>query len=73
MDTSTNAVLISQSFVYFGGTGPEIPRALREDFDTDLVHSTQGHRCRLPDELIIAAVRWINELGAGVQGRPADW
>ena len=73
VDTSTDIVLISQKYVYFGGSGPEVPSALRKDFDVDLVHRTQGHRCRFPEDLIKAALAWIEGLGAGIRGRPADW
>lgn len=73
VDTSVDAVLISQSYVYFGGSGPQVPRALREDFDVDLVHSGRGHRCRFSEGLINATLMWVDGLGTGIRGRPADW
>ncbi len=73
VDTSADAVLVGAKYVYFGGNGPQIPKGLREDFGVDVVHSTQGHRCHFPPELVKAAVDWLDTLGTGIQGRPADW
>ena len=73
VDTSTDVVLVSQNFVYFGGAGPEIPETLRQDPGLDVVHDSRGHRCRFRDDIVQATVAWIETLGTGVQGRPADW
>jgi hypothetical protein len=73
VDTSADAVLVARRFSYFGGVGPSIPRPLREDFAMDLVHPSQGHRCRFPQDLVDAAVAWFETLETGIQGRPADW
>jgi hypothetical protein len=73
VDTSVDAVLVARRFSYFGGVGPTIPTSLRNDFGMDLVHPSQGHRCRFPQELINAAIAWFGSLDTGVLGRPADW
>ncbi len=73
VDTSVDAVLVGRRFSYFGGQGPQIPSSLRTDYSMDLVHSAQGHRCRLPQELVDATIEWLESLESGVLGRPADW
>jgi hypothetical protein len=45
-DTSANAVLISQRYAYFGGSGPPVPAHLRTGPELDLVHSGIGVRCQ---------------------------
>jgi hypothetical protein len=72
VDTGSDNVLVSTNFVYFGGSGPEIPAALRAG-STDVVHDRQGHRSNFPVELVALTENWILELGSGVQGRPHDW
>lgn len=75
-DTRTNRVLIGLDFVYWGGSGPLIPKYLRafgED-EEDLCTSTQGHKSRFSDELIAAAVDWFEGFTErGFQGRPDQW
>lgn len=71
-DTSTDAVLASQQFTYWGSRGPAIPQHLREG-ELDLVHETQAHRCRFPDAVRDAAVDWITSLEPGVHADPPDW
>jgi hypothetical protein len=73
VDTSVDAVLVARRFSYFGGAGPTIPTTLRNDFEMDLVHPSQGHRCRFPQELVDAAIAWFEALDRGVLGCPADW
>lgn len=72
-DTSTNRVLVAAEFSYFGASGPRVPAELRSSYGVDLVQSGRGHRCRLPEDLATATVRWLGSLDRGVLGRPADW
>ena len=69
-DTQVNRILVSEDFVYWGGSGPLIP-----DFPgVSICHTTQGHRCRFPDETVEAFVEWIRSLGEdGYCGAPHDW
>ena len=75
-DTRVDRVLVSQEFIYWGGGGPPIPselRALGED-EEDLCSKTRGHRCRFSDEMVAAAVGWIEGISQrGLQGRPGQW
>lgn len=72
-DTSADAVLVSSTYSYFGGSGPSVPAHLRTGFNVDVVHSHQGHRRHFPVDLIAAAEDWFRSLEAGLLGRPADW
>ena len=71
-DTSTNRVLFSNDFVYFGGEGPKIPAAFRRG--KDLCVSGIGRKVFDDQGIIDAFVGWLNGLGAaGYCGRPMDW
>jgi hypothetical protein len=69
-DTSADAVLASQSFSYFGGAGPTIPRHLREGFD--LVHAGPGYRSAFTPDRVAAAARWLDTLEPGYRSKPGD-
>jgi hypothetical protein len=75
-DTGVDRILAGRQFVYYGGSGPSIPRDLRK-FGTDgedLVIGGQNHKCRFSAELVAASVSWIESLPErGVVGRPGDW
>ena len=47
-DTQVNRVLISDDFIYWGGSGPLLPPFRGET----VCHSTQAHRCNFP-------ARWL--------------
>lgn len=69
-DTGTDRVLIAQDFVYWGGSGPKLPRFAGMDIRKD----GQGHRCRFPPETVAAFIRWFNKLPeTGVMADPVDW
>ncbi len=75
-DTATNRVLASQSFVYWGGSGPAVPQSLRAFGATseDLCSVTRGHKCRFASGLVTDAVEWFESFpDRGLQGRPGDW
>lgn len=75
-DTGGKRVLVSHDFIYWGGDGPRVPAGLRSfgpDHE-DVCSKTQGHRCRFSDDLVAAAVRWMESFAErGLQGRPEDW
>lgn len=71
-DTTADAVLISDYFSYYGGTGPRVPQTLRTDFDQDLI-AGRGHRCRFAQAQVQAAVAWLETLERGYRGDPGDW
>ena len=71
-DLSTNRVLISEDFYYFGREAPQLP----EKF-TPLLHTTQGHKRvgTSPHEcaLIFELISWLQEhFSPGVQGEPTE-
>jgi len=71
-DTSTNRVLISDEYWYFGGSAPTLPKKFRP-----LVHTTQGHKKLRPTdrgyEIGAAFMEWLKtEYEAGVLGEPEE-
>lgn len=75
-DTRVDRVLISRDFIYWGGTGPQIPSGLRS-FGTrreDICCASQGDKCHFSDAMVAAVVRWIEGFEErGIQGRPGQW
>ena len=69
-DTRVNRLLVSEDFIYWGGSGPLIP-----DFQgMSICHTTQHHRCRFSMETVETFVEWIRSLGEeGYCGSPLDW
>ena len=69
-DTQVDKVLVSDDFVYWGGSGPP----LQKFCGANLCHTTQGHRCRFPEEAVDAFIRWIRQVGeTGYCGSPLEW
>ena len=66
-DTGVDCVLVSDDFVYFGGTGPEIPGRL------DVCKRGPGHRCKFSGAVVGAVDEWLSGLERGFVGRPGDW
>lgn len=67
-DTQTDRVLISDSFVYWGGEGPAIPPKLKE-----LCKRGPGHKCNFNDAFIAATLKWLQAGPWGYAGMPLDW
>lgn len=73
-DTSADAVLVADTFSYWGKDAPIIPPALRSWDGVDLGRPGRDHQWRpYSDEMIEAFVEWISSLEPGCQGEPADW
>lgn len=73
-DTSVNRVLISDRFIYFGGSGPIAPRALKDKRGRHIVHSGVGQSRFDDDQLIIAFEQWIESHGElGYRSPPYEW
>lgn len=66
---TTEKVLVSDDFVYFGSSGPLVPAHLRE-FG---IVSGRGHRNRFEDFELAQALEWFAELPRGPIGKPFDW
>jgi hypothetical protein len=59
-DTSTNLVLVSNNFYYFGREAIDIPREFLEG-DYGICHSTQGYRNKFDEEFILRFLAWIQK------------
>lgn len=69
-DTSADRVLISNDFVYWGGSGPQIPLFRGES----ICHSTQKHKCKFPEEVVQEFINWIRSFDdRGYCGTPLEW
>ncbi len=67
-DTQTSSVLIATDFVYWGSSGPMIPRRLRA------LCSHRGHKCNFPPEFAADVISWVRGLGvSGYAGAPAEF
>ncbi|GER07167.1 hypothetical protein GCM10007972_18120 [Iodidimonas muriae] len=72
-DTQTDRVLISDDYIYWGGSGPEIPERFRGSRGTDLC-AGRGHKNRFPDLFVQGFIEWIRSQGEhGYVGTPLDW
>ena len=68
-DTSVDRVLIGEDFVYWGGDGPPMP----PEFSI-FVSTTQGHKCRFPEEDVRRFVEWLRGTREkGIIGEPTGW
>lgn len=69
-DLSTNRVLISDHFYYFGRNAPELPTKFAR-----IIHSTQGHKRIRPNDgghgLAQELIEWVeSNFKRGLQGEP---
>jgi hypothetical protein len=73
-DTGVNRVLISNDFVYLGGTGPAFPDHLRNQGGRLLCKSGIGRSCFDDPQLVKALEHWIRGFKvSGYQGPPQEW
>ena len=66
-DTQVNRVLLSDDFIYFGGSGPEIPKRI------DICKRGPGHRCNFRDALVVGFYDWLGSFQRGFHAPPSDW
>lgn len=72
-DTKAPRVLIGDDFVYWGGSGPDVPARFRNYEGVDICH-IRGHKCRFPEKLVLEFDQWMQELTeSGYVGEPLDW
>jgi hypothetical protein len=74
-DTGTNRILVSDDFVYWGGSGPEPPSRF---FDYGPNHETvragRGYKSAFSAAFVTDFVGWIRSLQVtGYCGEPLDW
>ena len=69
-DTKIDRVLISDDFIYWGGSGPPIPAFS----GTDICKCGRGHKCRFPKKLIEDCIAWLRNINeTGYCGTPLEW
>lgn len=72
-DTQANRVLVSDDFVYFGGSGPKIPKRFRKHGGVD-VCAIRGYKNQFTDAFATRFVLWVRSLSeSGYVGQPIDW
>ena len=72
-DTKADRVLISTNYIYWGGSGPEIPQQFRNYNGYDIC-AMRGHKSIFPKELVEDFVAWLRSLNiSGFQDEPLDW
>ena len=69
-DTKTDRVLISDDFIYWGGSGPKLP----EFNGVNICKSGQSHRSKFPDDVVSHCVQWLRSCEVtGYLGKPLKW
>ena len=69
-DTQVNRMLVSNDFIYWGGSGPEVPTFR----GVTVCHTTQGHSYNFPTEVVEDFVAWLRSLDdSGYCGIPLEW
>ena len=72
-DLGADAVLISNDFIYWGASCPEIPAPLRNFAGDDLYPNTRDVRNSFAEPFKAAIEAWFNDLPRGRRGRPHNW
>lgn len=73
-DTGVNRVLASDQYVYFGGTGPRVPKSLTAADGRSLCKNGIGYYVFDEPQFIGKVETWVAALsGAGYQGPPFEW
>ena len=72
-DTRVDRILISDDFVYWGGSGPRIPSRFRGGADVD-IRAGRGHRSRFTATVVDDLLAWYEGLGErGYRASPWEW
>ena len=74
-DTSTDQVLVSTCFYYWGGSGPPIPCRFLGSEEYDIRVPRRGHTNSFPKPFIDEFINWIksNYESSRCFGKPLDW
>ncbi|MDA2927899.1 hypothetical protein MYX78_11845 [Acidobacteria bacterium AH-259-G07] len=62
-DTQTDRVLVGYEYVYWGGSGPLIPKRFRQYQGWDICCSGPGHKCNFPTKLLSSFFAWMKSIG----------
>lgn len=72
-DTSTDRVLVSDDYVYFGRSAPRLPAQFRR-IGSELWKNGAGHKCNFPETYVERIVAWIRSLDvSGCVDDPAEF
>jgi len=72
--SSTDQVLISKRFAYWGGQGPVVPAELQNFNGQSLFIRTSSHKSRFTGAYVQRFIEWFHSLEEqGVCNRPDDW
>ena len=72
-DAQTDRVLISNDFVYWGGSGPAIPKRFRNFAGIDIC-GKRNHKSVFPEKMVAEFIDWLRSFGdRGYCGDPLDW
>jgi len=72
-DTQVDRVLISDDYVYWGGSGPQIPPRFR-DFRGANICAGRGYKNSFPEKMIEGIIAWLRSSSdKGYCGLPLDW
>lgn len=69
-DTKIDRVLISDDFIYWGGSGPQIPAFS----GIDICKRGPSHKCKFSKKLIEDCIAWLRSFNeTGYCGTPLEW
>lgn len=69
-DTKIDRVLISDDFIFWGGSGPQIPAFP----GIDICKRGPGHKCKFSKKLIKDCIAWLRSFNeTGYCGTPLEW
>lgn len=72
-DTQTNRILISNDYIYWGGSGPAIPKRFRS-YDGIDICGKRNHKNGFSESMVVDFVAWLHSFDDhGYCGVPLDW
>lgn len=72
-DTQADRVLIGTDYIYWGRSGPAVPKRFRDYNGFDLC-AGRGHKSKFPSQMVADFVAWFNERdNRGFVDQPLDW
>jgi hypothetical protein len=72
-DTQADRVLVGTEYIYWGRSGPAIPKRFR-DYNGFDICAGRGHKSKFPDKLVADLVAWLNDRQVrGFVAEPLDW
>ena len=73
-DTTTQRILISKIFAYYGNNTIEVPDDLCNGDNHVVLRCGRGHRCNFSESFKQDFIDWLEQqMHVGVAGQPRDW